>query len=58
MADAAGVLTQEKYGELVHSLDDVMTTMKLTGKTEAEAQAWLKDFIHGHYLPVWRKIAR
>lgn len=47
--------TQPAYRQIVGNLDAVMTYMKEEfGKSEEEAQAWLRDFVNGHYLPVWR----
>lgn len=51
--------SQPAYRQIVQNLDAVLTFMKEEfGKTEDEAQAWMRDFIAGHYFPVWRAINR
>lgn len=48
--------TQDDYNEIVYALDKAMLSLRNLGKSESEAQSALKDFIDGHYLPVWRRM--
>jgi len=47
---------QKAYKQVVEKLDEVMSIATGMGKTEAEAQAWLLDFVKMHYLPVSRAL--
>jgi hypothetical protein len=43
------------YMRIIKPLDEVIEFMKTRfGKTEQEARDWMKDFVLGHYFPVWR----
>ena len=49
-------MDQKAYKQVVEKLDEVMSIATGMGKTEAEAQAWLLDFVKMHYLPVSRAL--
>lgn len=47
---------QDDYNEIVYALDKAMLALRKLGKSEDEARVMLKDFINGHYFPIWRKL--
>ena len=55
MKDTQVAFSQPDYRTIVGHLDDCLRfMMDRFGKSELEAQAWLLDFVKGHYIPVWR----
>lgn len=51
--------SQSAYRQIVSNLDGILAFMMTEfGKSEDEAQAWMRDFIVGHYFPVWRAMNR
>ena len=45
---------QDDYKVLTSSLDTAMAHLKTLGMNERAAQAYLQNFVEGHYFPVWR----
>lgn len=55
--DHEAAFTSVEYRAVVHALDLAMEAVISLGKTEAQAQDFLNDFVANHYCNVWRPMS-